>query len=384
MNPATPSGTRCRIGRPAATRLLMPVEDTPISGMRTTSARSSPPSRSIAASASSSAVPGRAALPTRASCSTRSGSRQLSSPAATSAPIRKTNSSPGRASLINSRVRKLNDGPSRAVSTPEAENAGSVAAASRAISCLTSRPGSGSMRLYGDSPTGTSTTSSSPSWNAASWASTRCPMCGGLNAPPRTPTAAIPSTPDLPVALDDVLERGQLAKPDRPARVKLLGRVPDLGPHPELEPVGESRRRVHVDDGRIDSVRELPGRVAGRGHDRLRMPRSVLIHVCDRVGERIHDPHRHPHVEVLGVPILRGSLANGGITRRRAGALVAHELHTGLSEISENARQKQIGHRRVNEQRLRRVAHPGAVHLRVEGHPPRHLEVRVRVDVHMA
>ena len=53
-----------------------------------------------------------------------------------------------------------------------------------------SGPGSGSITLCGASPVGTSSTSSRPSSTAASWASSRWPRCGGLKAPPRTPTAA--------------------------------------------------------------------------------------------------------------------------------------------------------------------------------------------------
>jgi len=44
------------------------------------------------------------------------------------------------------------------------------------------------------------------------------------------------SIADLPVALDEVLEGAQLAQADRAARVKLLRRVADLRPHPELSP----------------------------------------------------------------------------------------------------------------------------------------------------
>src|SRR6202020_2984548 len=62
---------------------------------------------------------------------------------------------------------------------------------------------------------------------------------------------------DVPVALDQVLERAQLAQPDRPARVELLGRVADLGPHAELAAVSEARRRVDVDAGGVDP--ELEG-----------------------------------------------------------------------------------------------------------------------------
>ena len=76
----TASGTRWRMGRPPATRRLMAVDEIPISGIFTISARSPPPRRSTAASASSAAVPAREAIPSRASSSTRRGSRHPSSP----------------------------------------------------------------------------------------------------------------------------------------------------------------------------------------------------------------------------------------------------------------------------------------------------------------
>src|SRR5829696_7426700 len=99
-------------------------------------------------------------------------------------------------------------------------------------------------------------------------------MCGGLNAPPRTPTAAT-SAPDLPVAVDDVLEGRQLSEADGSARMKLLGGIADLGAHPELEAVGEAGRGVHVHHGRVDSVgKRLRGVIGGRD-DRLRVPSAV-------------------------------------------------------------------------------------------------------------
>ena len=67
-----------------------------------------------------------------------------------------------------------------------------------------------------------------------------------------------------PVALDQVLERAQLAQPDRPASVELLGRVADLGAHPELVAVGEARRGVDVHTGGVDAELEGPRGSASR------------------------------------------------------------------------------------------------------------------------
>ena len=137
-----------------------------------------------------------------------------------------------------------------------------------ASSSRTSAPGSSGIRLCGARPVGTSTTRARPSWAAASWASTRWPTCGGLNAEPSTPSAPCVAASSLrcslrtaiysltwPVAFEHVLRRRQLAKADRPARVELLGRVADLGAHPELEAVGEPGRRVDVDRRRVHGLR---------------------------------------------------------------------------------------------------------------------------------
>ena len=101
---------------------------------------------------------------------------------------------------------------------------------------------------------------------------TRWPRCGGLKVPPRIPTAATEAQPpDVAVALDDVLERAQLAQRDRAARVELLGRVADLRAHPELAAVGEARRGVDVDARRVDALLE---RARGARVARSRSPPS--------------------------------------------------------------------------------------------------------------
>ncbi len=97
-------------------------------------------------------------------------------------------------------------------------------------------------------------------------ASARCPRCGGLNVPPRMPSAHerpardAGSGANVAVALDEVLVRAELAQADRPARVQLLRRVADLRAHPELATVGEARRGVHVDARRVDTELEVHAR----------------------------------------------------------------------------------------------------------------------------
>ena len=101
------------------------------------------------------------------------------------------------------------------------------------------------------SPPGTSRTTSSPSWSRASMAHTRCPRCGGLNVPPSSPTFG--AYRHLAGALDQVPVGAQLAQADRAAGVQLLGRVGDLGAHAELAAVGEARRGVDVHAGGVDA-----------------------------------------------------------------------------------------------------------------------------------
>src|SRR5258705_7644409 len=71
-----------------------------------------------------------------------------------------------------------------------------------------------------------------------------------------TPVEDTPSCANVAGTFDEVLERAQLAQADRPTHVELLGRVADLGAHPELATVGEARRGVYVHAGRVDAELE--------------------------------------------------------------------------------------------------------------------------------
>src|SRR6476469_1641509 len=134
---------------------------------------------------------------------------------------------------------------------------GSPTTASPAIASLCSGPGSAPAGLWGGVCSGISQTRSSPSSSRAWRASATWPAWGGLKVPPRMPIAGTQlSRSDVPVALDEVLERAQLAQPDRPARVKLLCRVADLGSHPELAAVGEAGGGVDVHAGGVDAELE--------------------------------------------------------------------------------------------------------------------------------
>src|SRR5690348_2873336 len=84
-------------------------------------------------------------------------------------------------------------------------------------------------------------------------------------------------------ALDQVLERAELAQPDRPSCVELLGRIADLGAHAELAAVGEPSGRVDVHARGVHPELEGPRGFGVAGDDRLGMPRAPAVDVLDRL-----------------------------------------------------------------------------------------------------
>src|SRR5262245_1804255 len=91
----------------------------------------------------------------------------------------------------------------------------------------------------------------------------RWAACGGWNEPPsnpmRMPAAcsgrrgngsfiAAGSRPHLSVAADAIIERAQLFRADRTARMHAAGGDADLGAEAELTAIGELRRRVMQHD----------------------------------------------------------------------------------------------------------------------------------------
>ena len=75
-------------------------------------------------------------------------------------------------------------------------------------------------------------------------------------------------------------------------------------------------------------------------------------------------------------------------TADRSGRLpsprIADQLHPGVAQLREQARQQIGGDFPVDQQRLRRVADPRPLDLRVVGDPLRHLEIRILVHVDVA
>ena len=150
------------------------------------------------------------------------------------------------------------------------------------------------------------------------------PRCGGLNVPPRMPTRATRPLRQRtwPSPSTRYLIRAQLAQADRPAGVELLRRVADLGAHAELAAVGEARRGVDVDAGRVDAALERARGAEVAVTIASEWPRAVAVDVLDRLLERVDDADGQHQREELGVPVLVGRVdaARRPARRRRARA----------------------------------------------------------------
>src|SRR3546814_4279730 len=110
----------------------------------------------------------------------------------------------------------------------------------------------------------------------------------------------------LAFAVDDELERGELAQAHGAAGVELLGRYADLGAEAELLAVDEAGGGVHDDGGGVDLAGEaLCGSQVG-GDDRLAVAGAVAGDVGDGGIEGVAHPHGQLQVEELGGVVVGG------------------------------------------------------------------------------
>ena len=215
-------------------------------------------SRSRRSSTSSRPTPSRAAAPIVQSSRMARGSRHWGSEAAMSPPTMKVSWSSGRASWSLLRVSTVNERPGTSASARETPSRSSPAtAASHSADAHARRPGRRRPPCAAACAPARSSTRSSPSCDARLLRADQVADVRRVERPAEQARSAA-RRPDLAVALDQVLERAQLARADRPAGVQLLGRVADLGAHPELAAVGEARRGVDVHAGGVDAELERP------------------------------------------------------------------------------------------------------------------------------
>jgi hypothetical protein len=113
------------------------------------------------------------------------------------------------------------------------------------------------------------------------------------------------------------------------------------------------------------------------------MTASVSVDVCDGVLRRVHHGDRELQRQVLLIPVL---ITRGLDRHRNRGvpdALVAVQQHPRLGQGVKDAGQEGSGDVAMHEQRLKHVADPGSLQLRVEDDGLRGVKVGAGIDVHM-
>src|SRR3990172_3949835 len=125
---------------------------------------------------------------------------------------------------------------------------------------------------------------------------------------------------DLALAEHDKLGTRKLLESHRASGVKLLRTDADLRPEPELPPVGKPGRGVDEDDPGIHLAQEALRATIVARHDPLRQARAVPVDVRHRLLKGAHDLDGQDQVEILGLPIGFGGLANMGQDRPRSWA----------------------------------------------------------------
>ena len=272
--------------------------------------------------------------------------------------------------------------PGTSASARETPSRSSPATAASHSATRCSTPGSPSASLCGGVWTGSSSTRSSPSCAHASCAQTRWPMCGGLNVPPSRPMRATQGR-IWPSPSTRYLNVHSSRSADRPAGVQLLGRVADLGAHPELAAVGEARRGVDVHAGGVDAELERPrGRGVARD-DRLGVAGAVGVDVLDRLLGGADDLHREHEREELLRPVGLGRPRRRSRRSPRTASSPRSSTPAARSEPSTRGRNS-AGDGLVHEQRLGGVADARALGLGVEHDRLGALEVGARVDEDVA
>src|SRR5581483_2323156 len=164
----------------------------------------------------------------------------------------------------------------------------------------------------------------SPSASRTSSAERRWPKWIGLKLPPSSPTRMMPghsgrpadrcgrgrqslvgrtSISYLAAALDEILVDRQFAQPHWAARMETVGRDPGFGTEAELAAVGEARRGVDVNRGRIDLALEARGGILVGGDDRVGKAGAMARDELDRLAKRIDNLDRKDEVQIFGVPV---------------------------------------------------------------------------------
>ena len=148
--------------------------------------------------------------------------------------------------------------------------------------------------------------------------------------------------------------------------------------------------RTRLTYGDLDvRCRRLASALRRRGvlsDDGVGVVRTPRIDVVDGRVQRRYHPHRQDEREILRCPILfrRRKHPDTLTSEYRAGFGASPEFHTVLHVLPCHRREEPPGDARVHKERFHGVTYAGPLHLGVEAHPLRYLEIRLGIDVRVA
>ena len=172
-------------------------------------------------------------------------------------------------------------------------------------------------------------------------------------------------------------------RPIGPARVQLLRADADLGPEPELAPIGEPGRCVHHDGGGVDLGHEGAGRRLVFGDDGLGVTGRPPSDVGDGVVDRVDHPRGDVERVVLSGPVFVGDVG----TRDAAGfgvgshPWVGMNRDAGIPQRGQGRRQELVGDIGVHQEGLGSVADARALGLGVDQQRHRLVDIGSTIDV---
>ena len=129
--------------------------------------------------------------------------------------------------------------------------------------------------------------------------------------------------PHLPRPHDLVLRRSQLHQCEWAAAVQFLSADAHLRAEAELSAIGETRRRIPIDDRRIDATQKLAGIRFVVRHDRVGMFRRVTVDMCDGFIDASDDVDRNAQTQIFLIPVLLGRGTNVQSGGQGAGFAIA-------------------------------------------------------------
>ena len=162
----------------------------------------------------------------------------------------------------------------------------------------------------------------------------------------------------------------------------LAGGDADLAAHAELAAIGELRRGIMQEDGRIDLAEETLDDFGVFGDHRLGVMRGIAVDMRDGSGYAIDQRHRDHRVEIFGAPILFRRRLEARQQRQHIGR--GADFAAGFLQRFDKRLQMRGRDGAVDQQGFGRAADAGTAHLGVDDNLQRHVEITRGIDIDMA